>query len=397
VAFVCDEFNRSSVVAQPWRHIYEIAKRMIAQGNEAIVITTNDFHSPKDEEIDGIPVHRVESRRIWCALDYVLEEITGSDVDLVNWHGGLASLVFPLHLQRKMQKKIVWSVHMGRVARRDLKNLKVSDIPLMGQFWYFSLYSLCPNWLLRKGAAANQVRKIIALSERLKNCMSGIGIPRERMVVIPSGIDLTRFDPSTVTGIDDLRRETCLSRDSHVLLYFGSPSPLRGLDCLLKALPRIERLVPSTRLIVLSRQPTQYRDDPAIERVRGVTVLQGIQSPELIARFLAIADVVVLPFRFWPYTECPLTILESMAMRKPLVTSWVGSIPEVVKNGQNGLLVDPRSPKSIANTVVTVLRDRTLCERLGKNAREYVMEHHSWDDVFRRTLSVFEQCIGSEK
>jgi glycosyltransferase involved in cell wall biosynthesis len=91
--------------------------------------------------------------------------------------------------------------------------------------------------------------------------------------------------------------------------------------------------------------------------------------------------------------ECPLTVLEVMALGKPLITTYIGAIPEIVHNDENGLLVNPRS-KEIATAIGKLLLNRDLAIKLGNNAHKYVKKFHSWEHVIDQTARVFEESLS---
>jgi glycosyltransferase involved in cell wall biosynthesis len=111
-----------------------------------------------------------------------------------------------------------------------------------------------------------------------------------------------------------------------------------------------------------------------------------------VAAILAVLDVAVLP----SYREAQgISLLEAMALARPIVASAVGGIPEFVTDGQTGLLVPPRDPAALAGALLRVLADRGLAARLGRNARELVREHYCLDHMVRRIEELYEEGIAA--
>jgi glycosyltransferase involved in cell wall biosynthesis len=108
--------------------------------------------------------------------------------------------------------------------------------------------------------------------------------------------------------------------------------------------------------------------------------------------YLSISDVVVLPFKFWPQVECPLTLLEAMAMEKPIVTTKVGAIPELISNEQNGLIIPSNEPKILASSVRRLLIDRDFAVEIGRNALKCA-SLYDWDCIVQNTVTAFDKVL----
>ena len=101
-------------------------------------------------------------------------------------------------------------------------------------------------------------------------------------------------------------------------------------------------------------------------------------------------DVFVLP----SYSEgVSLALLEAMAAGLPVIASRVGGLPEVVTDGENGLLVPPRDADALAAALTRLLADPSLARQLGENARGYVREHFSLERLGREINEIYEELI----
>jgi len=397
IAFFCEGFCKSSSIAQPWRHVYELAKRMKALGNSICIFTDELRGFPQREELDGILIHRVKRNRLLLNSEDLLESFSKYDADVINWHGGLLSAIYFPRLQGDLENGIVWTVDKGKIFPEDARNLKASDIPRLYKFWTNILYSLTPTVIVRKGANTLQVRKIITLSKRLKKYFEGIGINQKKIISIPSGVDTKVFRPLSSSDAHNQKTAFGFKRDDQIILFFGPLSSPRGADVLISAMPRILRKIPSAKLVLLARKSikdsTEKKLENAARKHPAIRLLDGAIKQDLLIRHLGTADVIALPFRFWPYTECPLTILEGMAMAKPVVTTYAGSLPEIVKDGETGLLVPPGDLESFSRVVIRSLRNKDLSSKIGRRARRYVEENYDWDFITQLTLKVFEEII----
>lgn len=399
IAFFCEGFCRSSSIAQPWRHVYETAKRMNLLGHTVCIFSDEMNGHSKTDEIDGIAIYRIKKGKLLLDSEDLLKSFDKFDADIVNWHSGPLSTIYFQRLRKKLRNKIVWNVHHGKIFREDLKYIKISDIYQIQKFWTTFLYTLVPPFIIRNGANAPQIRQIITSSERLKRYFEQIGVQSKKVSVIPSGVDTKVLRPLSMSDMLDQKASLGFKNNNQIILFFGPLSSLRGADILISAMPKILRKVPSAKLVLLARKSykdtTDGRLESAARKQPGIKLLNGTIEHSLVTRYLGIANIVVLPFRFWPYTECPLTVLEAMAMAKPVVTTYSGSIQEIIKNGETGILISPEDSNQLSQATTKLLTNKDLSEEIGQRARKHVEATHDWDHITRLTLEVFEKAADA--
>lgn len=252
--------------------------------------------------------------------------------------------------------------------------------------------------MIKTGASIPQVRRIITLSRRLRMYFERIGIESEKITSIPSGVDTKTLRPLSPKNSLNQKIAFGFKQTDQVILFFGPLSSFRGADVLISAMPRILKKIPSAKLILLARKSSKDLTDSELENLArkqtAIQFLDGVIEQDTLIQYLGLADVVVLPFRFWPYTECPLTILESMAMGRPVITTYAGALPEIVKDGETGILVTPGNARVLSQAIMKLLGNKDLSIRIGKTARKYVEEFHDWNVITRLTLNVFQKAIN---
>lgn len=215
--------------------------------------------------------------------------------------------------------------------------------------------------------------------------------PAERTRVIYGGTDPQRFHP------DESER-----RDG--VLYVGRFTPHKGLDRLIEALPRVAALTcvgsgghdprPPE-----SGYPELLRRLSAGRRVHFAGTVADAELPVLYRR----AQVFVLPS---VHRTCygndiaisellGLSVLEAMASATPVVCSRLGGLPEIVRDGETGFLVEPGNVDELRDRIATLLADAALAQRMGRAARESVVEHFTWAACARRCLEAYGEVTGS--
>ncbi|MHA1851887.1 MAG: glycosyltransferase family 4 protein [Candidatus Heimdallarchaeaceae archaeon] len=382
ILFVCEGINRSSIIAQPWKHVFEMAKRMKGRGNDVQILTDYVQGSSVEEEIDGVTICKVKKKRLLFDREQLLERLNVINADIINWHGSdVWSAIQFWRLRKWLKKDIVWTLHSGILSIEDLKNLDALDYFQLYKFWNNISSMVFPKYFVKQWIKVPFLRHVITLSKRTAEKLKNYGLTVESVTPIPSGVDVNLFKPSSNTA------------ENFTLLYFGPLSSFRGVDVLLSAFKFLRRSLPSARLVLLARESNSnsYLFKKAKNSKKVETVVGILDQKELLRR-LNDAAVVVLPFKFWPQVECPSTVLEAMAMEKTVITTNVGAIPEIIKNGENGIMVPPRKPKVLAKILLNLLIDIDLSARIGKNARRHIQNFYSWDVVVPKTLDVFRRA-----
>jgi glycosyltransferase involved in cell wall biosynthesis len=156
-----------------------------------------------------------------------------------------------------------------------------------------------------------------------------------------------------------------------------------------------ELRVQAASLGLLGRRPDGSippADDPQASELGRRVVFTGRRDD--VPAVTAALDVAVLP----SYREAQgLSILEAMALSRPVVASAVGGIPEMVEDGRSGLLVPPHAPEALAAAVVRLLTDHPLADTLGRAGRELVHERFCVELMVRAIESIYDEAVAEER
>ncbi|MDH3364845.1 MAG: glycosyltransferase family 4 protein [Thermoplasmata archaeon] len=203
-------------------------------------------------------------------------------------------------------------------------------------------------------------------------------------VVAYNGIDLEDF------GSVPERRTA-----QPTILFVGGLESRKGLEYLILALPHVLKAAPDARLRIVAKAGFRGVDNAEwfellAERagVRdGIDFYESVGQQELM-QFYSDADVVVLPSRNEGWG---LSLMEAMAFEKPVVATRVGGIPELVRDGVDGILVDPGDLRALSEAITSLLSDSGLRTRMGLSGRERVTQYR-WETTARLTMRQYE-CI----
>ncbi len=125
-------------------------------------------------------------------------------------------------------------------------------------------------------------------------------------------------------------------------------------------------------------------------------IFTGTVPYEEVPKYINASDVCVVPKRPLKSGYSPLKLYEYMACGEPIVASRISGF-EILEQQNAGILVEPENPEELAKAIIKLLKDEKLREEMGKNGREYVVKHHSWESVARKVAEVCESAIREYK
>jgi glycosyltransferase involved in cell wall biosynthesis len=241
--------------------------------------------------------------------------------------------------------------------------------------------SIIPQFTHR--LAVKHAKQIIVHGEELKHEMiRKYNIAPEDINVLHRGVNsiYTRYIDGPI------------EEEDHTILFFGRIFGYKGLQYLVEAEPLITKEIPGLRIIIAGRgeDVNKLFRDKMINKDRYTIYNKHIPNtmvPELFQR----ASVVVLP-----YTDASQSgvVPLAYAFKKPVVVTNVGSLPEVVDDGETGCIVPPRDSEKLASAVINLLKNNEKRKRMGQNAYKKTQEELSWDNIAIRTMDVYKKAMG---
>jgi glycosyltransferase involved in cell wall biosynthesis len=235
-------------------------------------------------------------------------------------------------------------------------------------------------------------RRIVCVSEiAKKHLMNTWNVSSDKLVVLPNAVDVQRFKPDPELGA---QTRASLSLTTHPLLVFvGSFYQWHDIPTLLKAFAVVLKKHPEARLVLVG-------DGTERERMMRLSVELGVAHAvdftgfigrEEVARRVNAADIAVVPVpdmkqELW---LSPMKLFEYMASGRAVVASAMGQVKDVIRNGENGLLIPAGDVDALAEAVNRLIEDVSLRMRLGERAREDAVRNHSWGQYLSRLEVVF--------
>lgn len=219
---------------------------------------------------------------------------------------------------------------------------------------------------------------VACVSVEVASVVEAMGVLPERIVVVPSTVDTTLFDPEAVDP-GDVRARLGVS-DRFVVGWTGSFRGFHGLEPLIDAMDKLHREVPEACLLLIGDGPERRRLEEAVESrgleswVRFLGTLAQDELPEILSG----CDVAVVLGRFdQSFHYSPLKLWEYLAMARPVVAAAPGSTFKMLTDERDVVLVDPGDSSALADALIRLRNDPDLRHRLGVRARETAVQH-SW-------------------
>jgi starch synthase len=264
------------------------------------------------------------------------------------------------------------------------------------------------SWVER--TAYENADGVIAVSESMREDVHQLyGVPYEKIRVIHNGIDLDQYKPTPNRAVVE---RYGINPDVPFILFVGRITRQKGIIHLVRAIKDVK---PGVQVVLCAGAP----DTPEIgremqERIAEarkesknpiIWIAQIVPKDDIISLYTH-ASLVVCPSVYEPFG---IINLEAMACGTPVVASAVGGIPEVVVDGETGLLVpidavgdgdfEPRDPakyaRDLAAAINRLLDDPAALEQMGQRSRERVEQFFGWGSIARRTLDFYRELASS--
>lgn len=211
---------------------------------------------------------------------------------------------------------------------------------------------------------------------------------------LPPGVDISAFHPD-VDG-QPVRQQLGLSDSQPVVMCVSRLVRRKGQDVLIRAWPAVRARFPEAALVLVGGGPDEGHLRSIVERVgaQGVCFVGGVSGPDLPSYYAA-SDVFAMPCRTrragLDVEGLGMVYLEAAACGRPVIAGTSGGAPEAVQDGKTGVVVgDPRSPVSVASSILELLGDRERARAMGLAGRAWVEAEWSWDSLAARWRDLLE-------
>lgn len=246
------------------------------------------------------------------------------------------------------------------------------------------LYNQVDRWSLR---GADRVVTVCGMfAERLRRW----GVSERRITVRHNAVE--PFRAATPESVDRLRETLGIPAEALVLLSVGRFSPEKAHAGLLRAAAALQRRTgaPAFRLVMVGNGPERERLKALCRELELTDLVVFAGTTADVSVYYSLADVFVLPSRS---EGSPNALLEAMASGTPVVATAVGGVPEIVRSGDNGLLVPANDVNAMAGGIAELLSSPELRQSLGRSGGDWAALHHSPPEYAQSVLALYQDVV----
>lgn len=244
--------------------------------------------------------------------------------------------------------------------------------------------------------SARRADAVAVICEGLRRDLIARGIPAEKIIVAPNGVDMNLFgDPPAP---DPAFAEALGLDGADVVGFIGSFYDYEGLDDLIAAMPALLERRPKARLLLVGGGPMEAALKAQAERspATGHIHFVGRVPHDEVERYYALIDILAYPRKAMRLTDLvtPLKPLEAMAQRKLVAASDVGGHRELVADGVTGTLFPAGNPAAIAEALAGLFADRACWQERRNTARRFVERDRNWSSNIACYIPAYQRLTG---
>jgi glycosyltransferase involved in cell wall biosynthesis len=252
------------------------------------------------------------------------------------------------------------------------------------------------NWFLRifEEKMLERANKIIAVSDfTRRELLQYYKVKEEKIRVIHNGVDTSKFQPARDKR--KAKEEVGLNPEDSAILSVGRLYARKGLFTLIESMPAVVKRFRNAKFVISGKgQSNETKKLVAHAMKLGVRdniIFTGYFPDKKLPKLYQAADV----FAFSTFYEnLPFAVLEALSTGLPVVTTYVGGIPEMIDSGKNGFLVQPFNAKQLTDKVLYFLEHPADASEMGFLARKIILERFDWRLIVKKVLKVYEEALS---
>ena len=268
---------------------------------------------------------------------------------------------------------------VGKLSGVPVVRTRHVSLPVNDFFPNHLLYSYIPQKILTSGNMISDIVKQV-------RCVDS-----NKVVSVPAGVDIRKFD-SEISG-EKIREELKVNSNQILIGKIGVIRGWKGHNYFLEAIPLILKKIPNARFVIVG-------DGPGFKEIKSKVNLAGIDNKvdllghrEDIPEIMAALDVQVLASFAGEGT--PQVIPQAFAMKTPVVATKIASIPDLLGQGERGVLIEPKNALSLAEGVLKIMRSSEIANHLVENARSFCLKELTVDKMMDSTIAIYEEVASS--
>jgi len=355
-------------------YVYGLSTNLIKKGHKVTIITRGSCDKTQREVMEDMEVIRVPFIPIYPIYIHVhglfvnkMFKSLESQIDIVHIHSPLSPFI-------KTSLPLMATIHTPMLI--DTRFHETTDPRSMIERFMGRFVSYYIELKLLKRADM-----ITTVSNSVAQELGEYGIDPNEITVMANGVDEKIFAPSKNKTEDEY------------ILYTGRLAYRKGLFDLIECgkyicekYPHVYFVIPG-KGILLDKLQKRVEEIGLKDRFKFL----GFVDHRRLIQLYQNATVYVMPSH---YEGLPTVLLEAMSCGLPVVATAVSGNLDVLSSGKNGVLIPPKSPRKMAETISMLLDDSKMREELGRNARKRIEECYAWDVISNKFLECYESLVG---
>lgn len=376
ILIISPEFNEEFIRYQPWKQLFELGLRMKQRGIDCIIGT----NATNSKEINGMSILQLEQKNLRVLTNKSKIKIRQLNPDIIFWQGNPLSGIY---LKKNKIDNIpiilyVSTIHMQWTEIKNLSILELLQSNLLSLFMAFP-----PFRRYVKNLNHPNISGIIVPNNSINKRLVNLGIIKEKIKIAPLCFE------SDLPNIENKKIE----RNKFTICYLGPSPSVRGTDIIIDLIEMFSKnnIPVYLNFLLRTRNPNIEKNHFMKKCLKKqisnfVTINAGLLNRDQISIEISNSNVIVIPTKF-VWNEPPLAILEAMAIGKPIITSNVCGLPELI--GDNGFNVNPNK-LSFYNCIKKIYDDPHLESEMGEKAKRFVTSLPNWDKMTDWMIETFE-------
>jgi glycosyltransferase involved in cell wall biosynthesis len=393
ILVVTSKFPRFEGDTQPG-FVYSFVEAIKNLGNEVAVVAPHDRKAKKFEVMNDVMVHRFQY--FWPASKQRVSYGAGIPA---NVQGSLLTkLQFPMFaaseiaLTRKISKQFKpdfvhahWALPQGLAAKLTGKPYFVTmyggEVFMSKRFKLITLL----DYVVRKS------KKTFVITRGMEQVMREYGV-KSRVEILPVGLDVTKFYPN-YPGAGEIKKKYGLN-----VFFVGRHVEKKGIKYLIEAFAKVVKEIPGCKLLVGGA-------GPLTEELKALTSSLGLQgnveflgsvSVEDLPKYYAAADLFVAPSiidRVGDRETQGVVLLEAMASKTAVIGTDTGGIPDVISNGEVGILVPEKDSDALAKEMIRLLQNKGMRDDYAEAGHNHVRKNFTWEAIAKKYMRAYKNSL----
>ena len=288
--------------------------------------------------------------------------------------------------KRNIKKPFIQTVH-GVLADEYVQSFRGVSLTFRAKLANLIMWRLSK---IEEESAKNATLIVTVSKYSSEKMVQFYDVDKAKIRIVPNGVDTQRFKPSE--GYETIKRQIRIDNKLCVL-FVGRLIPRKGLPFLIEAAKQVVKEFSETMFVVVGNGPLKNSLRGYLDKINlsGSFVFLGDVSESVLPVLYNCADVFVLPSI---QEGQGIALLEAQATAKPVVAFNVGGVHEAMLDKETGLLVKPSS-RELAESILKLLANGSLREKMGSKGREFVSDNFSWDVCAQKMLQVYREASAA--